>query len=206
MDEQREDSKMKDNQRKFIYTAMFAAVVVVLQMFVSIPVGMFTITLTLVPIMLGAILFGPASGAILGGVFGVVVAIQVVTGAAGLLSSEMFLQTPVVTVILCVLKGTAAGWVSGLIYRVFAKHEKTKLGVILSSIACPIVNTGIFALGMFVFYNALINTWAINNAFANGFTFVMVGCIGLNFVVEFAVNVLLIPVALRMMKIVKRLI
>ena len=196
---------MKDNQRKFIYTALFAAVVVVLQMFVSIPMGMFTITLTLVPVMLGAILFGPASGAILGGVFGVVVAIQVVTGAAGLLSTEMFLQTPVLTVLLCVLKGTAAGWVSGLVYRAFAKSEKTKLGVVLSAIACPIVNTTIFALGLFVFYNALINTWAINNAFASGFTFVMVGCIGLNFVVEFAVNVLLIPVALRMIKIVKRL-
>ena len=197
---------MKDNQRKFIYTAMFAAVVVVLQMFVSIPVGMFTITLTLVPVMLGAILFGPTSGAILGGVFGVVVAIQVVTGAAGLLSTEMFLQTPVITLILCVLKGMVAGWVSGLVYRAFAKHEKNKLGVVLSAISCPIVNTGIFALGLFVFYNALINTWAINNAFANGFTFVMVGCIGLNFLVEFAVNVLLIPVTLRMMKIVKRLI
>ena len=196
---------MKDNQRKLIYTAMFAAVVVVLQMFVSIPVGMFTITLTLVPIMLGAILFGPASGAFLGGVFGVVVAIQVVTGAAGLLSTEMFLQTPVITVILCVLKGTLAGWAPGLIYRAFAKHEKIKLGVIISAVACPIVNTGIFALGLFVFYNALISTWAINNAFANGFTFVMVGCIGLNFLVEFAVNVLLIPVALRMIKIVKRL-
>ena len=195
----------KDTQRKFVYTAMFAAIVVVLQMFVSIPVGMFTITLTLVPVMLGAILFGPASGAFLGGVFGVVVAIQVVTGAAGLLSTEMFLQTPVVTIILCVLKGTAAGWASGLIYRAFAKHQKTKLGVVLSAIACPIVNTGIFALGMFVFYNTLINTWAMNNAFANGFTFVMVGCIGLNFLVEFAVNVLLIPVTLRMMKIVKRL-
>lgn len=196
---------MKDNQRKLIYTAMFAAVVVVLQMFVSIPVGMFTITLTLVPIMLGAILFGPASGAILGGVFGVVVAIQVVTGAAGLLSTEMFLQTPVITIILCVLKGVAAGWVCGLIYPAFAKYGKSKLGVVLSAIACPIVNTGIFALGLFVFYNALINTWAINNAFANGFTFVMVGCIGLNFLVEFAANVLLIPVALRMIQIVKRL-
>lgn len=207
MDSTKKGQKMmKDNQRKFIYTAMFAAVVVVLQMFVSIPVGIFTITLTLVPIMLGAILFGPASGAVLGGVFGVVVAIQVVTGAAGVLSTEMFLQTPVVTILLCVLKGTAAGWASGLIYRAFAKHQKTKLGVVLSAIACPIVNTGIFALGMFVFYNALINTWAMNNAFANGFTFVMVGCIGLNFLVEFAVNVLLIPVTLRMIKIVKRLI
>ena len=196
----------KDMQRKMIYTAMLAAVVVVLQMFVSIPVGMFTITLTLVPVMLGAILFGCESGAILGGVFGIVVAIQVVTGAAGALSSAMFLQTPVVTIVLCILKGTLAGWVSGLVYRAFVNFENNKLGVVLSAIACPIVNTGIFALGMFVFYSELTNEWAINLAFANGFTFVMVGCIGLNFIVEFAVNVLLIPVALRMMKIVKRLI
>ena len=68
---------MKDNQRKMIYTAMFAAIVVVLQFFVAIPLGpMFTITLTLVPVMLGAILFGPSSGAILGSVFGVVVATE----------------------------------------------------------------------------------------------------------------------------------
>ena len=195
----------KDNQRKMIYTAMLAAVVVVLQMFVSIPVGMFTITLTLVPVMLGAILFGATSGAILGGVFGIVVAFQVITGAAGPASSLMLTQAPVITVVLCILKGAVAGWVSGLIYQAVMKTEKKKLAVILSAVACPIVNTGIFALGLFVFYNALINTWAINNAFASGFTFVMVGCIGLNFVVEFAVNVLLIPVALRMIKIVKRL-
>ena len=195
----------KDMQRKMIYTAMLAAVVIVLQMFVSIPVGMFTITLTLIPIMLGAILFGPLPGAILGGAFGIVVAIQVVTGAAGPLSSAMFLQTPVVTIVLCILKGAVAGWVSGLVYRVFVKLEKNKLGVVLSAIVCPIVNTGIFALGMFVFYGKLTNEWAINLAFANGFTFVMVGCIGLNFIVEFAVNVLLIPVVLRMIRIVKRL-
>lgn len=196
--------KMKTNQRAWIYTALFAALVVVLQTFVAIPLGMFTITLTLVPIMLGAILFGPASGAFLGGVFGVVVAIQVVTGAAGPLSSAMFLQTPVVTIVLCLLKGIAAGWVSGIVYRALANKEKKKAGVILSAVSCPIVNTGIFALGLFVFYSGLINTWAIDNAFANAFTFVMVGCIGLNFLVEFAVNVLLIPVVLRVIQIAKK--
>lgn len=196
--------KMKANQRAWIYTALFAALVVILQTFVAIPLGMFTITLTLVPIMLGAILFGPASGAFLGGVFGVVVAIQVVTGAAGALSSAMFLQTPVVTIVLCLLKGIAAGWVSGIVYRALANKEKKKTGVILSAVSCPIVNTGIFALGLFVFYSGLINTWAIDNAFANAFTFVMIGCIGLNFLVEFAVNVLLIPVVLRVIQIAKK--
>ena len=196
----------KDAQRKLIYTAMFAAVVVVLQMFVSIPVGMFTITLTLVPVMLGAILFGPASGAILGGVFGVVVAIQVITGAAGPASTTMLLQAPVVTVVLCILKGVAAGWVSGLVYQAVMKINKPQLAVILSAVACPIVNTGIFCLGLTVFYNNLLNEWAIAGEFANALTFIFLGLIGLNFVIEFAINVLLIPVALRMIKIVKRLI
>lgn len=196
----------KDAQRKLIYTAMFAAVVVVLQMFVSIPVGMFTITLTLVPVMLGAILFGSASGAILGGVFGVVVAIQVITGAAGPASTTMLLQAPVVTVVLCILKGVAAGWVSGLVYQAVMKINKPQLAVILSAVACPIVNTGIFCLGLTVFYNNLLNEWAIAGEFANALTFIFLGLIGLNFVIEFATNVLLIPVALRMIKIVKRLI
>ncbi len=196
---------MKDKQRKFIYTAMFAAVVVVLQMFVSIPLGMFTITLTLVPIMLGAILFGPASGAILGGVFGVVVAIQVVTGAAGAASSLMLAQAPVLTVALCILKGAVAGLTSGLIYKAIMKAEKPRLAVILSAVACPIVNTGIFCLGLAVFYNNLLVSWALDGGFASAFTFIILGLVGLNFLVEFAVNVLLIPVALRMIKIVKRL-
>ena len=192
-------------QRKMIYTAMLAAVVVVLQMFVSIPLGMFTITLTLVPVMLGAILFGSYSGAILGSVFGIVVAIQVITGAAGPASTAMLLQAPVITVVLCILKGALAGWVSGLVYNAVIKAEKKKLAVILSAIACPIVNTGVFCIGLTVFYNNLLNEWAIAGEFANAFTFIILGLIGLNFVVEFAVNVLLIPVTLRMMKIVKRL-
>ena len=206
MDTSKGDPKMtKDMQRKMIYTAMLAAVVVVLQMFVSIPVGMFTITLTLVPVMLGAILFGSYSGAILGSVFGIVVAIQVITGAAGPASTAMLLQAPVVTVVLCILKGALAGWISGLVYEAVMKTEKKKLAVILSAIACPIVNTGVFCIGLTVFYNNLLNEWAIAGEFANAFTFIILGLIGLNFVVEFAVNVLLIPVTLRMMKIVKRL-
>ncbi len=197
-------SMKKENQRRLIYTAMFAAVVVVLQTFVAIPIGMFTITLSLVPVMLGAILFGPAAGAFLGGVFGVVVSVQVVTGALGFYCTAMFTQSPVITILLCIVKGAAAGLMSGLIYQLLIKREKGKLAVIGAAVACPIVNTGIFALGLFAFYNGLINEWAVENAFANIFTFVMVFMIGLNFVVEFAVNVLLTPAVLRVITIVKK--
>ena len=153
-------------------TAILAAIVVLLQMFVVIPLGAFTITLTLVPIIIGAIIYGERAGAFLGGVFGVVAAIQVVTGALGILSFMMFELHPVLTLALCILKGVLAGLVSGLVYKALKNSRARTLGVILSAVSCPIVNTGIF-----------------------------VGIVGLNFVVEFVINVALIPVVLRLISI-----
>ena len=198
---------MKTNQthvQRLVGTAILAALVIVLQFFVSIPIGMFTITLTLVPIMIGAILFGPATGALLGAIFGVVVSIQVVTGAMGVFSFTMFEMLPVITIVLCILKGAAAGWVSGAVYRVLAKKERQKLATVLAAVACPITNTGIFCIGLVLFYQSLVNTSMSAGGFSNVFAFLMIGMIGLNFVVEFAINVLLIPVVIRIINIVKK--
>ena len=198
---------MKTNRtriQRLAVTAVLAALVIVLQFFVSIPIGIFTITLTLVPIMIGAILYGPATGAILGGIFGAVVSIQVVTGAAGAISFAMFEYVPVITIALCMLKGIAAGFVSGLLYRVFERFEHKMLGTVLAAVACPITNTGLFAVGMLIFYKTLLDQWAIEFAFANAISFLMIGMIGLNFVVEFAINVALIPVVLRIITVVKK--
>ncbi|MBE6554019.1 MAG: ECF transporter S component [Ruminococcaceae bacterium] len=197
-------NKNKTHIQRLVGTAVLAALVVILQFFVSIPVGIFTITLTLVPIMIGAILFGPATGAFLGGVFGAVVSIQVVTGAAGVISFAMFEYTPVITIALCLLKGIAAGLVSGLIFRLFEKLGKTWLGTVLSAIACPITNTGIFAVGVLIFYQTLLGQWAIEYQFASAISFLMIGMIGLNFVVEFAINVAIIPVVMRVITVVKK--
>lgn len=192
----------KNHVQRLVATAILAAIVIVLQVFVSIPIGIFTITLTLVPIMIGAIMFGPSCGAFLGGVFGVTVSIQVVTGAAGALSFAMFEQRPVITIVICLLKGILAGLCSGLVYKLFEKLKKGKLGVVLSAVACPIVNTGIFVTALFLFYYALMGEFAVANAFANAVSFIFIGIVGLNFVVEFAINVLLIPVAIRVIRIV----
>lgn len=196
---------MKTNKthiQRLVVTAILAAIVIVLQIFVSIPIGSFTITLTLVPIMIGAILLGPSCGAFLGGVFGITVSIQVVTGAAGVLSFAMFEQKPVITIAICLLKGILAGLCSGWIFKLFEKLKKEKLGVILSAAACPIVNTGIFVTALFVFYYALMSQFAAETSFAGAAAFIFIGIVGLNFVVEFAINVLLIPVVLRVIHIV----
>ena len=196
--------KTTQRTRQLVGMAALAAIIIILQVAVLIPLGPFYITLTLVPLILGAILYGPAAGAILGAVFGVVVAIQVVTGAAGLPSFMMFELLPVITMALCVIKGAAAGWVAGLINKLLTSMNKSKLGIILATLICPIVNTGIFALGLFIFYGKLTSTWAVEGGFASTFAYVMVSMIGLNFLVEFAINVLLSPVVLRIITLVKR--
>ena len=134
---------MKTNKQmiqRLVGTAVLAAIIVVLQLVASgIKIGPFTITLSLVPIILGAILFGATSGAVLGAVFGGMVCISVVTGAdvGGFI---MFQQLPVLTLLLCMLKSTAAGFVAGVIWK--ALQGKNKLAAVtLSAIVCPICNT-----------------------------------------------------------------
>ena len=196
--------KTKQKTRRLVGMAALAAIIIILQVAVLIPLGPFNITLTLVPLIIGAILYGPVAGAVLGAVFGIVVAIQVVFGAQGPYAFMMFELLPVLTLALCVVKGAIAGWVAGLIHKLLATLNKSKLGVILAAIACPIVNTGIFAIGLFVFYGQLTTVWAVEEGFASIFTFVMVFMIGINFLVEFAINVLLIPAVLRIITLVKR--
>ncbi|MBQ9080348.1 MAG: ECF transporter S component [Clostridia bacterium] len=197
-------TKHTQNIRRMVSMAILIAIVIILQAAIAIPLGPFTITLTLVPIIIGAIIYGPVAGAILGGIFGIVVCIQVVTGAAGLYSFMMFEYSPVLTLAICIIKGAAAGLVSGLIYKLLAAKQHNKLGVILSAIACPIVNTAIFAIALLAFYGNLTTTWAMENSYASVFTFIIMFMIGLNFVVEFAINVLLIPAVLTIIKAVKR--
>ena len=188
---------------KLVATALLASLVLLLQFFVVIPLGAYTITLTLVPIMLGAILYGPMTGALLGSVFGVAVSIQVITGMAGAMSTAMLQLAPIVTIAVCVLKGVLAGLVAGLVYRPFQNKPHNTFGVVLSAVSCPLINTGIFVAALFLFYYDLMAQYAADNAFAGALTFVFIGIIGLNFLVEFAINVLLIPLVLRLMSILK---
>jgi len=195
---------MKTNKQmiqRLVGTAVLAAIIVVLQLVASgIKIGPFTITLSLVPIIIGAILFGPVSGGVLGAVFGGMVCISVVTGAdpGGFL---MFQQLPVLTLFLCVLKSTAAGVVAGILWKVL-KSKSNILAVTLSAIACPICNTGILCIGMLAFYNELVTGWAIGEGFANAFAYVILGMVGLNFLVELAINLVLTPVILRVINII----
>ena len=187
------NSKKKMDVRKLVGLAFFTAIVVVLQLLGQfIRFGPFSISLVLVPIVVGAAMYGPAAGAWLGGVFGVIVLLQ---------PDTMFFMNynMLATIVVVLLKGIACGLCAGLIYRLLEKTSRW-LAVIIAAVICPIVNSGIFFLGCVAFYLPLIEE-TFN---APGVEYVLTGMIGLNFLVEMAVNIILSPGILRIITLGKK--
>lgn len=186
---------MKTNQKilRMVELAMLAAIIVVLQQIVIPLPGGLTLSLVLIPIVVGAVLFGPAAGALLGGVFGIVVTFLVMTARAGELSTMMWVANPVVTALVCILKGVASGFVAGLIALAFKKREF--IGIVLAAAAAPIVNTGIFLLGMLTVFRDVMMTFAANLGMnsVGAVYFAVVVLVGVNFIIEFAANIILSP-------------
>ncbi|MBQ2753823.1 MAG: ECF transporter S component [Clostridia bacterium] len=187
---------MKNNfdTKKLTMYAILTAIVVILQYMGSfIKFGTFSISLVLVPIVIGAALYGPKLGAWLGFVFSGMV---FVTGDAALFLGINYWGT-IITVI---LKGTLAGLATGLVYN-WLKKINTDVAVIVSAIVCPLVNTGIFAIGCFTFFMDWVTQTAAGAQSAVSFVFLTL--IGLNFLLELLVNVILSPVIVRLLKIRK---
>lgn len=183
--------------RKLTGIAIFTAIVVVLQLLGSfIRFGPFSISLVLIPIVVGAAMYGTAAGAWLGFIFGLVV---LLSGDAAAFLGVNALGT-IITVI---AKGTLAGLCAGLVFRALTK-KNTYVAVIASAIVCPVVNTGVFLLGCLLFFMETINGWAAEAHFANAGAYMIVGLVGLNFVFELLVNVVLSPVIVRIISIGKK--
>lgn len=165
--------------------ALMSAIVVVLQYLGSfIRFGPVSISLVLIPIVVGAAMYGPSAGAVLGGVFGIVVLTQPDT--AGFFAISVF-----GTVLTVMAKGILAGWFSGLVYRSCAETHRT-LGVILAAVTCPVVNTGLFALGSRLFFWDYISE-------LGGAVFLFTVMIGFNFFAELGANMICSPVILRIL-------
>lgn len=201
--------------------AILTAIVVVLQLLGAfIRFGIFSISLVLVPIIIGAAICGPYSGAWLGCVFGVAVLLS--GDAAAFLAID-----PFGTVITVFVKGTLAGLLSGIVYkyagrltRVWAEKrapsgkESTDkffnllfkyLPVVLAAIACPVVNTGIFLIGCRLFFYATIAEWGSALGFANAAEYMFLGLAGGNFLFELGTNIILTPVITRLLSINKKI-
>ncbi len=187
---------MSDKTKNLVGIGLLTAVVVVLQaLALGIRFGVFNITLVLVPIIVGVALYGYWAGAWLGLVFGVVV---LFTDAGAFLA----VNVPG-TIITCLLKGVAAGLIAGLVYRALEK-KNTLVGVISAGIVAPVVNTGIFLLGCMIFFMDTISGWAEGAGYSNAGSYMILGLVGMNFLVELAINMVLSTVIVRIIQIGRR--
>ena len=183
----------KTNIRSMVGIALLVAIVVVLQLLGQfIRFGPVSVSLVLMPIVVGAAVYGPAAGAILGFAFSVVVLLQ---------PDTMFFygMSVIGTIVTVVVKGTLCGWLAGVIYRMFSKAHQM-LGVVLSAVICPIVNTAIFFAGCCTFFLEPLAATGIDNVPF----YVITVFIGFNFVAEFLVNVLCCPIIVRLLHAVNR--
>ena len=69
-----------------------------------------------------------------------------------------------------------------------------------AAIAAPVVNTGIFLIGCEVFFLDTVREWGRAAGFENVGTFMLTGFVGLNFLFELLVNIVLAPVIVRLVK------
>lgn len=221
---------MNSKTKKIVGIGLFTAIVLVLQFLGSgIKLGMFSISLVLVPIVVGAAVYGWQAGGWLGFVFGVAV----------LLSGDAaaFLAVDVLgTIITVLVKGTAAGLCTGLVFKAMLgllnKYSRTRVelmkkeyglgeccvaaaydyisrnnkytAVLIAAIVCPVVNTGIFLLGCQVFFLETISEWGATAGFANVAGYMFLGLAGTNFLVELGTNLFLSPVIVRLVSFAKK--
>ena len=187
---------MNNKTKSMVGVGLFTAIVVVLQFLGGgIKFGMFSISLVLVPIVVGSAIYGGKAGAWLGFAF----------GAAVLLSGDaaaFLVINPLATVLVVLVKGIACGLVAGLLYRLLEKLNRT-LAVFAAAVTCPVVNTGIFLLGCQFFFLETVAEWGAALGYENVAAYMFLGLAGFNFLIELGVNIILAPVIVRLIRLGK---
>ncbi|MCL2068664.1 MAG: ECF transporter S component [Oscillospiraceae bacterium] len=181
------------NSQKLALLGMLTAIVAVMQWLASVlPIFPFTLTLVLIPIVIGAALCGTAAGAWLGFVFSFVVLV------AGQATPFMVISIPG-TLIIVIFKGTLCGLCAALVYKMLAGKNKTS-AVIAAAVVCPVINTGIFIIGSYIFFLPAITMWGEGAGFDNVTSYIFLGLVGINFPLELAFNLVLSPVIVRLIQ------
>ena len=190
-------NKRRMETKKLTLVAVFTAHVAILAYlggFIKIG-GLASITLTLIPVVLGSALCGPTAGAWLGGVAG---AVFFMTADAAF---WLGLSIPG-TIITVMVKGVASGYLAGLVYKLI-ENKNRYLAVLTAAVVCPVVNTGIFLIGCLVFFMDAVKGMAIGEGMSIG-AFLLVVFVGLNFVFELLSNIIISPVIVRLVNIRKK--
>ena len=180
------------------------ALVIVLQLFASaIPMFGVTLNFSLIPIALAGILVGWVGGAIVGFSCGVVVFITMAVLGQEPSTAYLFQTNPFILTVMCIGKTTLAGIVSGLLYKLVSKYNKGA-AVAVASIAIPVVNTGIYMLGIVLMKESAATFMGLSSSGAGLVFGVVFGLIWLNFILEMVINTVFTPIIYRVIKVLNK--
>ena len=187
----------KMSTKTMVLGAVLTALVVILQLMGGfIRLGMFQISLVLLPIVIGAATCGVGVGAWLGFVFGMVVLLN------GDAAPFLVVSVPG-TIITVLAKGITCGLTAGIVYKALEKFNRYT-AVVAAAIVCPIVNTGVFLLGCLAFFMNTIREWGMAEGYTNVVGYMFLGLVGGNFLVELASNIILSPAIVKLLNIKKK--
>ena len=149
---------MSNTTRKTSYLVRLAIMVAITLVLAYTPLGYFKtagleISFMMVPVTVGAVLLGPAAGAILGGLFGLTSFIQCLTGS--LFGAALLSINPIFTLITCVIPRILAGWLPGLLFKVWNERLEKKDGLVPCAVCClagPVLNTLFFMSALCLFF------------------------------------------------------
>lgn len=187
--------------KRMVGIALLMALVVVMQMVSGmIPsIGGFNLSLVLIPVVMGAAVFGPGAGAILGCTFGLIVYINCVNGLdAG--GAMVFQANPILCFLVVMGKGILAGTAAGYVYKLL-KSRNGYIAMLCAAIICPVVNTGIFVICMMTFFKDVLAVWAGGGEII---AYVLTGLVLANFLPELIINVVFSPAGQRINQTVKK--
>ena len=142
------------------------------------------ITIMLVPVIVGAIVMGPAAGALLGGVFGLISFWE----CFGKSSFGVVLLgiNPVATFAVCVPTRILAGWICGLVFQALRKVDKSRLWSFGAAGLCgALCNTAFFmsTLCLCFYHTDFIQNFVQALGSPNAFLFI-IAFVGINGLVE----------------------
>ena len=193
----RTNNKRAISTKTLVLMAMLTALVAVLTYFGSFIrlSPLVNVSLTLIPIVLGAVLCGIWGGTWLGFVNGIVI---LVSGQAAFFIGI----APVGTVIVVLAKGTLCGLAAALLYVLLRRFNKY-VAVVAAAVICPVVNSGIYLLGcMTIFYDSIE---AMIGEATPTIMSVLIYPMGLiNFPFELVINIIMCPVIYRLITLIPK--
>ncbi len=197
MGQQRKRSFLMNNNSKTRTQKMvqLAILVAIMLIFAYTPLGYLKagpieITFMVLPVAIGAIILGPVSGAILGGIFGLTSFIQCFGASA--FGALLLSINPILTFLTCMLPRLLCGWLSGLLFKVLHRSERMKTApYFIASLATALLNTLFFITCIVVFFwknDTFLTTMGSWQLPTDSLWLFFVAFVGLNGLVEAIVN------------------